>query len=127
MKALACLAVCFALASFSTPAAAGARLGASRPWAPPIVISGRHHVGRNGAELVWFGGGDGPGSFAPPEVGGEEPPPFVGARAVAFASVSPAPRGATEAPAAAPSPGPHIIYIGQQPTIHGPKVIYGTP
>ncbi|MDE3177389.1 MAG: hypothetical protein KGM15_14905 [Pseudomonadota bacterium] len=25
-----------------------------------------------------------------------------------------------------PPPGPHIIYIGHQPVIHGPRVIYGT-
>ncbi len=32
-------------------------------------------------------------------------------------------------PSYAPPPGPtgpHIIYIGQKPTINGPKVIYGT-
>jgi hypothetical protein len=127
MKALAVLAACLC---FAVPAQAFVHAGGPHPG------PGRaHHQGYGGYGLGFWGGVAVPeypfsqdvGSFEPAAVSDAPPPGVIAATiaaAIAAAGASSGPnRPAFDSPR--PKPGPHIIYIGQQPAIHGPKVIYG--
>ena len=118
MKALAIAAACLLLCQ---PAQALVRVVAGHG-------GGFHHAGgHRGSGLVLDGGYFGPVA-TPAEVA---PSPAPASAALSFPFVIAAPQPLCPMPAGAvaapPRPsGPHIIYIGQKPEIHGPKVIYGT-
>jgi Spy/CpxP family protein refolding chaperone len=124
MKASAVLVVCLVLAA---PAQAFEHGG------PHPGFGHGHHHGHGDYGLGFWGGDYAPEVPAPREPIAAEapdmPPPGVIAAtiaaATALAAATPA-SGATR-PAYPPPPprGPHIIYLGERPQIHGPQVIYG--
>lgn len=132
MKALAVLAACVL---FSGPALAfgqgpggGFHPGAPHPggshpggFHPGGFHPGHGHRGPRGG----FGPGLWGGYVAAPIVAAPEPERAVAAPEEPVAQLAPAPYCPTAAPAPRRPSGPHIIYIGHKPTIHGPKVIYG--
>jgi hypothetical protein len=128
MKALAILSACLVLAA--APASA---FGHGGPHVVPIGPGlhgggphggGPHGGGHHGGFLSPFLG---VGGIYPPAAEVVAEPPLVIPAPAAAISVSAAPACGPAAAAAPADPsGPHIIYIGRQPEVHGPKVIYGT-
>ncbi len=119
MKALAASLVC--LLAFNAPSQAffhgGGGGGGSHPAPHPGHGGDHHHGGRfydPFAPQVLD-------SYTDPNPPAAEPaddqPPII--------ELPPAPLCPAAAPVPAGPVGPHIIYIGQKPVIHGPKVIYG--
>lgn len=116
---LACLATsapAYAFGHFAGPRPGGFP-GGGRPGAPgrPGFPGDHHHHGQGG--LGFFGGGVWP-NYLP----ADQPAPAPVAVPVPYPVAAPA----CSAPIIIRAPGPHIIYIGHQPKISGPKVIYGT-
>ena len=139
MKALAILAACLVL---SLPAQAFVRVGGGhmggqpglrpinpplrpinpplRPINSPIAHPGfgwgpdahHRHDRHPGAGLLLDSGGY---YVQPPTETATAPAPEIVVQPVPYC---PAP--------ARPKAGPHIIYIGERPAVHGPKIIYGT-
>jgi len=114
MKALAILAACLC---FAVPAQAFVHAGGPHGMGPHSGPGRGHHRGFGGIGLGGWGVGAYPEVAAPDEAAAPSEPPII--------ALPPAPFCPTAAPPP-PKPGPHIIYIGNAPTIHGPKVIYGS-
>jgi hypothetical protein len=108
MKALACLVACLL---FTVPAHAFGHGGGPHGGGPRPGHG--HHHGRN--DLGQWGGD-----------GGYEAVPDIAEPAVEAPVAQPLPAAPYCPPPPRPNPGPHIIYIGHRPVIHGPQVIYGT-
>jgi len=130
MKALAILAACLC---FAVPAQAFVHGGGPHGSGPHPGPWRGHHHGFGGYGLGFWGGETVPyfpdsQDSAPyePAAAADFPPPGVIAATIAAAvAAAGASSGPNRAEAPRPRPGPHIIYIGAAPTIHGPKVIYG--
>jgi hypothetical protein len=140
MKALAIIAACLVAASpaFAVPGAASHAGPAPHPGPShghgPGMMSGKH--GHNGHGHDGYGGGNvffdpfGPQVLSTfpaytdvqPAVA-DLPPPVV---LPAPDFVPPAPYCPPLEPARLRHTGPRIIYIGHQPKVSGPTVIYGT-
>jgi hypothetical protein len=111
MRALIVFLACLATVA---PAYAFGHFAGPRPgFGPHPGGPGHGHHGHGG--LGFFGGGVWPGYADQPA-----------AAPVAVPVPYPVAAPACPAPIVIRAPGPHIIYIGHQPKISGPKVIYGT-
>jgi hypothetical protein len=122
MKALAILSACLVLGV--APASAFGHGGPHVvPIGPGLHGGGAHGGGPHGGFLSPFLG---VGGIYPPAAEVVAEPPLVIPAPAAAISVSAAPACGPAAAAPAEPAGPHIIYIGRQPEVHGPKVIYGT-
>ena len=109
------LIVLMAWLAAAAPALAFGHFAGPRPgFGPHPGGPGHGHRGRGG--LGFFGGGVWP-SYSPPA---DQPAP------VAVPVPYPVAAPYCPAPVVIRAPGPHIIYIGHQPKVSGPKVIYGT-
>jgi hypothetical protein len=126
MKALAIAVAC--LGVFAVPSYAA--VAASVPH--PMPMPGGGHAGHGG-----HGGGHGHHGgkgavffdpFPPQVIWTLPPPPSLDQNASAPlpAYLPPAPICPAYLPPPEPHTGPRIIYIGAQPKVSGPKVIYGT-
>ena len=119
MKALAVSAFC--LFVFAAPAVAFA------PGGPHPVPPGPHPAphppgpnhGRHGGRNVFFD------PFGPEAIT-TIPAPEAAAAEAPVVELPPPPLCGFPPPRPHRPTGPHIIYIGRQPTIEGPTVIYGT-
>jgi hypothetical protein len=139
MRALTIAAACLGL--FAAPSYAAVSITVPHPM--PMPMPGGGHGGHGGGYGGHGQGGYGHGGHGhhggkggvfydpfPPSVLWTLPPPTPPAEENAnWPSLPPAPVcPAYWQPPPAPNPGPRIIYIGEQPKTHGPKVkvIYGT-
>jgi hypothetical protein len=136
MKALAILSACLAACVFAASPACAAHGHAGptphpraqphlgpQPHPGPVVMGGHGHA--------HHGYGGDAGIYAPYAPDFALPAYDNGQQTVSIlpqpiVELSPGPYCPPAAPARMTHTGPRIIYIGHQPTVNGPEVIYGT-